>query len=268
MRNIFKNKKEEYEKEITKNETKITSEEKNKKETIFYGIVFGIILILSLITKFTSKDNENKNNNDNSTQSTNTIDNEDGLLKSLDNNNYDADLTIIADTDLLNLLIRKESQTKELIAKTYRDENQIFYINGDKIYKYSNNNFILDNSSNIYNRYDKTFMVMVNVNELIEKHTYEIDLKEEDYDIKRYKIEASRVIGIYNDYNKTDLNKRVSGEVILDIYYNEDTLKGMKLDLTNLYQNLNYDYIKVIYTYEFANFNKINIASLMEVPAE
>ncbi len=268
MRNIFKNKKEDLENKITKNETKITFEEKNKKEMIFYGVVFGIILILSLITKYTSKENENKNNNDNnSTQSTNTND-EEGLLKSLNNNNYDADLIIIADTDLLNLLIRKENETKELIAKTYRDENQIFYINGDKIFKYSNNNFIIDNNSKIYNNYDKTFMDMDNINELIEKHTYEIDLKEEDYDIKRYKIEASRVIDIYNDYNKTDLDKRVSGEVILDIYYNKDDLKGLKLDLTNLYQNLNYDYIKVTYTYEFANFNKINIASLMEVPAE
>ncbi len=264
MKNIFKSKKENEKSDVNKP----IDPEKSGKEMVFYGVIFCIILIVAVIMKFadTPKESTNANNNDKSGSNEKIL--EKNLLEELSENNYDADLTIIADTDLLNLLIRKESETKELISKTYRGENNIYYINASKIYKAVNNQFILEEKSNIYNNYDTTFINIENIHELINQHTYELDLKEEEYDIKRYKIEAKKVIEIYNEYNNADIIKRVSGEVILDIYYDKDNLKGLKLDLTNLYENLNFDYRKVIYTYEFDNFNKIDIDGFIEIPAE
>lgn len=267
LKEIFKSKKnneQNHENEYNQN----LDPEKSKKENTFYVIAFVVIMAAALILKFTENKEENKNdNNTNTPEEVSTNENKE-FLSDIEKNNFDADLTIIADSDLLNLLIRRESLTKELISKTYRGENLVYYVNGDKVYKNLNGAFTIDTNSNIYNNYDTTFLNMSNIQDLIDNHTYEVDLKEENYNIKRYKIEASRVIDIYNKYNDTKVKRRVSGEVILDINYTEDELLGLKLDLTNLYENLEYDYRKVVYTYEFDNFGKIDIKSFMEVPAE
>lgn len=264
----IKNKKD-PENEYDTNFSKIQDTERSKRENTFYFIFFIIILIAAVILKFTdNNDKEKTNTTDNSTNQEVSTNEDKEYLKDLDKNNYDVEINIIADTDLLNLLIRKESFSKELISKTYRDETAIYYINSNKTYKSVSSDFILDNNPNIYNEYDTTFFNVLNLKELINKHTYEVSLKEEEYNIQRYKIEISRVIDTYNEYNKTSLKKRVSGEVILDINYTNEKLIGLKLDLTSLYENLDYDYRKVIYTYEFDNFNEIDIDSFMKLPSE
>lgn len=266
LKDVFKTKKS-SEENLENEYNQPVDPSKVKKENTFYVIAFVVIMIVALIMKFTDKAEEPKTDNNNASEEVSTNENVD-YLKDIEKNNFDADITIIADADLLNLLIRRESINKELISKTYRGENLVYYINGDKTYKNINGTFSLDTNSNIYNDYDTTFLNISNLQSLIDDHTYEINLKEEEYSIKRYKIEASRVIDIYNEYNDTKIKKRVSGEVILDVNYKDEELLGLRLDLTNLYENLDYEYRKVIYTFEFDNFGKIDIKSFINVPTE
>lgn len=231
-------------------------EAKEKRTTYFYIIVFLIIFSLALTSRFFGDDNIS--NNDANSSSMEEVKEDSNLLEELKYNNYDLRFIEIIDSSFTEYLIRKESLNKELISKTHDDINDIYYIANNKTYKISLNKKY-ETNENIFNEVSKTFLDINNLNKLINEKTYELDLKEESYDIKRYKIEISKVIKIFNDYNNKNIKKIISGEVTLDVNYKSNEIKGLKLDLLTLHQNLELDNQRALYYYEFGNINKVKI---------
>lgn len=256
---IFKNKKNEEVEPVNKNI------ERENRTTYFYAIIFLIILLFALISKSVSKGEDKPVTPSN--DEINNVEEKSSLLDVLKENNFDMKLLVFANNNITEYLIRRESENKELIYKSYNDKGNVYYKNDGTLYELSNGKATITNV-NIFDDVTKTFLDINNINKLIANKTYELDLTEEEYDIKRYKIEVSRVITIFNEYNRKDIKKSVSGESILDINYSKNELKAIKLDLTSLYKNLNYDDEKVIYYYEFSNYNEIDISSILNLPAE
>lgn len=249
-----------FKKQKTDSEDQPQDAETDKRTMYFYAAVFLIILVFSVVSNFFSDRSDEKDESENQpNQQTETFTTPINLIES---NNFDMELIIRADSDLINFLIRRQSANKELISKTHGSFSKIYYKDADKLYEADGKLKQIDNID-LYNGYDTTFINTDNLINLVKNKTHEISLKEENYDIKRYKIEISKVINIYNEYNKSDLKKTVSGEVIMDVNYKGEELLGITLDLSALYHNFSSSYSKVIYYFEFEHFNEVDMSSIL-----
>ncbi len=254
MINIFKKSKE-------------TGEKKEVDRTlIFYGIVFALILVLSLTSRLL-KNNEKPVENTppvNTVEKDNKIDIEE-MVKVLENNNFDMELSIIADTDILNVIKRKENINKELVSVTCRDETKNYYRNNYDIYLIEEESYSLTNNVKFYNDYDDTFISITNILKLIDVSNDSLDLKEENYDIKRYKVSVEDTLKIYNNYKGLNIDKKYNGEDKVDINYKDEKLLGITLDLTSFYKNVNSDYRSIKYYFTFDNIGSADISEISNI---
>ncbi len=203
------------------------------KTTYFYGIIFVFIIIVALIVKFVpSKSNDNKTYNENITQE--EIIDYNKVLNDI-SNNYESDIII------------NKYYFNEYINVKKQGLNEIINIK-----KYDSNNTY--NQDDIINEnIDITFIKPQNILRLINAKTYS--------NKNKYMIETNNWLNLYNEINNAQLEKTVSGEILIEFISDKDNEYKIEMDLTNLYKNLNYDYQSVIYDMKFYNINKIDISN-------
>lgn len=233
---------------FNKNKEEENTSKEVGKSTYFYSIVFLIVLGFALFSNFFGSTNTKK-------QETTPVEIVDqNLFESLKDNNFEIKFLIIKDMEIKKYIIERESINTEIVTQIYKDTTEKYIIKENKVYK---DEKIIETS--IFDKTESFFMNIENIKNLINNKTYEIDLKEENYDIKRYKIEMSTLLASYNKISKEDIKKLVSGEIIIDVNYKNKDIESIKMDLTALYKNLEFDYENVIYYIEFSNKGKIKL---------
>ena len=219
--------------------SKYKNSNQEKKTTYFYGIIFIFIFIFALILKFTGNlttKEINKNNNVNEEKLETNITNYDDIFNNI-SNNYEENIQVdIYDSNFL---------TKEYInVKKDQDKKLITYVD---LNKSTIENKVPDNI-------DATFITPENIKKLMLSNTYKKDNK--------YMIETNNWIKLYNEVTNKNIEKKITGEIEITILSTENNELSLLLNLTNLYKNTNYDYIKVIYHIEFYNINNVDLSNV------
>lgn len=229
---------------------KFRSLDQETRNICFYGGLFVLIILAALIMKLTpSKVVVNYSNKN---QETNTKISYQDVLKSI-TDNYEEDVVVnkYYFNEYLNIKVKLQ---KEKINIKTSNNNETYYIDGNYLYKLNKENKYETYNEKIFKDIDTTFIKPDNILKLIDKKTYE----KEDV----YTIETTSWIDLYNKINNTNLSKIVTGEISLEfISYKNDELI-LKMNLTNLYKNLNYEYEDVVYLIKLKNINKVEIEDI------
>ncbi len=227
-------------------------EKRNKAILTFSGYAVFFILIL-LLGYF----GNNKNSNNDNYQSTDDLK---VKYEEIQNNNFDSNITIIADADILLVSIRRESKDKEIITKKYRDQVNYYFRQDNAFYEVNQEftNYSIKKDLNIYNNYDETFLDLDNIMKVINNETA-IYLAEEKSKIARYKVNETKVLSVYNSINNTQFMTNEDFDVIIDVHFNDHIVK-IELELTNVYNIVNEtDYENINYTMTFNDINNITL---------
>ncbi len=203
------------------------------KSTYFYGIIFLFLIVVALVVKFIP----NKEKEEKSVKENTTIE---------ETFNYKSLLNNISDNYELDIIINKY-YFNEYINIKKQGLNEIIDIK-----KYDSNN-TYNQDDTINEDIDMTFITPQSILRLLNINTYN--------DGNKYMIESSNYLKLYNELNNTNLEKIVSGEISIEFLSHENNEYVIKMDLTNLYKNLNYDYESVTYNLKFYNINKINLSN-------
>lgn len=235
-----------------KEQTPATEEDKDKS-MIFYGVIFIVILVVALITRFAPKDESEENNQNNNIPQQENI-----SFESIKNNNYDEEIYIITNNDLLNLAIRRENSNKEAISKTYNKEENNYYRTNFDIYHLEGPGKInIVNNIKFYEDFDETFLNISNIESLL--NNPEIKFSENGYKVYRYLLDMKDIINIYNKYNNTDLKNDLTEKALLELRIKEGESIFYNIDLTHLYKLLGKDYRYVRYEVKYENFGNISL---------
>lgn len=248
-----------------KNENMNETEKKdyeNKKNIIkLAGCILFIIIMIIYVNVMPKNYSNNKGQNNTNTIEENTILNELSNIK----DNYKQKITI--SKDLEELAIEREVLGNNEAGRQTIDDKETNYI------FYENEYYIIteevpikkDETFDPYLNNDITFINIENIIELINLSKESIDLAEENYKIKRYKISLSDLIVIYNKVNNAEISLKENKEINLNINYNEN-IESIEIDLTELF-NLIYeeDYKQVIYKIEYSDIEKIELDGIEEL---
>ena len=239
--------------------TEIEKEEQRKR-LIKIGIYVGVFVIAFIILKIENL-TSNKNNQEVKNEETEAI----KVVKNIKNiseDNYEENIYLSLDDDAITLNFQK-SNNVYIGVKKYHGEN-ITFIKKDNLY-YSLNQE--EQNVNVLSdfidfNYDKTFTELSNIKKLLEK-----DVKPIYYDGRLlYKFDNKDVISIYNNYNNTALIDLGNGYITLDIYYENDNLDYMLIDITSLYNKVNNkEYEQVVYKISFKETSEEDVSWLDEL---
>lgn len=223
-------------------------------------VLFIIIMIIYVnLTPNTSNNSQTQNNKNNIEE--NSILNELSNIK----DNYKQKITISKDLEQV-IIEREVKENNEAGTQTIGDNeiNYVFYEN--EYYIISEEESVKkDTTFNLYLDNDTTFINIENIIELINSSKDSIDLTEENYKIKRYKISLSDLIVIYNKVNDTEIPLKENKEVDLNINYNEN-IESIELDLTELFKLIYEEsYKQVIYKIEYSNIEEIELDGIEEL---
>lgn len=248
-----------------KNENMNETEKKdyeNKMNIIkLAGCVLFIIIMIIYVNVIPHSNNNNQKQNN-----TNNIE-ENSILNELSNikDNYKQKITISKDLEQV-IIEREVKENNEAGTQTIGDKeiNYIFYEN--EYYTISEEESVKkDTTFNLYLDNDTTFINIENIIELINSSKDSIDLTEENYKIKRYKISLSDLIVIYNKANNAEIALKENKDINMNINYNEN-IESIEIDLTELF-NLIYEenYKQVIYKIEYSDIEKIELDGIEEL---
>jgi hypothetical protein len=209
---------------------KFRSLDQETRNIYFYGALFVFIILTALIIKLIP-------NKELTVSCSNKEDiiNELTYQETLENisNNYEEN--IIINKYYINEYINiKKELDKEIVNVKKNNINETIYN--------------LNNKEEILNDIDITFIKPENILELIYIGTH---------DNNKYIINTDSWINIYNKINNTELSKKIDGQITIEFTSYKDNNLSLLIDLTNLYNNLDYNYEKVNYNIEFKNINKI-----------
>lgn len=212
--------------------------EENNNLGYFYGIIFVFLIIFALIIKFTSNNNNNNTNNDVN------LSNQNNKIESVIN--YKEVLSDISDNYELDISVNKY-YFNEYVNVKVEGTNKLINVK-----KFDSNNTYSQNDK-IDEDIDLTFVYPQNILKLLDYQTYSSENK--------YMFETNKWIELYNEINNTNIEKIISGEIVVEFLSNENNEFIIQMDLTNLYKNLNYNYNNVIYNMKFYNINKIDLSN-------
>lgn len=232
-------------------------EDRKKRAIIELSIYAGLFIIIIIFSQFNSNKNIQNNNNIN-----NNITME-SRYEEISKNNFDSKITISNNIEELTIELRRESDKKEIISKTYNDKTENYVFIEDIYYKLDleKSNIETIDNPNIYNGYDITFLNILNIIELINT-TDKIDLKEESYLIARYKVDLTDVLNLYNNINKTDYITLEESQIIINVNYN-NSIEAINLELTNFYNIIKPNtYTEIKYNLSFNNIGLIDLSDL------
>ena len=253
--------KEYFKKNKNMNETEKKDYENKKNIIKLAGCILFIIIMIIYVNVMPKNYSNNKGQNNTNTIEENIILNELSNIK----DNYKQKITI--SKDLEELTIEREVLGNNEAGRQTIDDKETNYI------FYENEYYIIteevpirkDETFDPYLNNDITFINIENIIELINSSKESIDLAEENYKIKRYKISLSDLIVIYNKVNNAEISLKENKEINLNINYNEN-IESIEIDLTELF-NLIYeeDYKQVIYKIEYSDIEKIELDGIEEL---
>ena len=235
----------------------------DKKKLIIYVVVFAVLIIFMRFTNNANPSNTNSNNNTNNQSE--VKDNVLELLTELKNNNYEMNLSIIVDTDLVNIIKRIQDKDTEIYYITYRGNESTYFRHKDNYFTINGETIERSNSYTKIYEYDETFLDMKNLITLLEDNSISaITLQEEKYNIKRYKIPLNNVLTDYNKIHNTNEFTSLNKEISIDIRY-KTSLTGIFMNMTH-YNNYLLDSNYTTFTYEisFTDINKVDLSSIVQ----
>ena len=181
------------------------------------------------------------------------------------NNNYLQKVTIIR--NLEEYVFEREVLDNTIVGRETTP-------NGETNYVYYDNNYYLisqeemikkDNTFKPFLDFDQTFIDINTIKEIIELSKEVVDLQEENYKIKRYKISLSDLIVIYNRINNTEVALKENKELLLNVNYNEN-IESIEIDLIELYKAVGKTDIKQIeYKIEYSNIGEIEMEGVEDI---
>ena len=222
----------------------------DKRSGYFYGIIFVFIFLLAVILKFTgnlSHPTSEASNNTKDKETTNTqILEYETIFKEI-GNNYEEDVIIylydtLAYADFNDALSGRPltALSKKYFINIKKDKE-----NEEKSYMDLKNAKVDDNISD---NVDTIFVDPENILELLKANTFKKNNK--------YMVETNSWIKLYNELTEKNIEKKVTGEIEIEMLsYDKNGLK-LSLNLTNLYKNTSYDYAKVIYDINIYNIGE------------
>lgn len=144
-----------------------------------------------------------------------------------------------------------KTNDKEIPGEYY--ENAIMFYHDNKRYYYKDNLYLVEEKALLMQNYDLDIL-KINIkmiNNLISNIT-----PTENSNIKQYLIPLDRFINLYEIDTDIDLSKMTLYNVPLNIYYNENEISKITLDLSNYYSlktNTKITYPLTIYLYNINN---------------
>ena len=242
------------------NKKNLTEEEKIKQDKLKLLLYLVFFVILIVVVRISNKNNVKVNN---PTDETPKVDEVISLLEPLKNNNYEVNLNIIIDNDLINIVKRMNNLDSEIFYISYRGEESAYYRYKEIYYILNNEEITKTNEYKKLFDYDETFLDINNLIKVLEEASY-IDLEEESYNIRRYKITLNDVLSIYNEINNTKEFTSLNKEIVIDVRY-KNSLKGIYMNITDFNNYIEKtEYSKVTYELTFDDINNVNLKSLEE----
>jgi len=241
--------------------SKIKTTNENQKNLI-YLIGYGALILIALIyVNLAPNSGEKKENYKENTNEVVEINIKEELEQIKDN--YSHKITI--KDGISKYIVERDIQDQKEIGLITTEEEQTNYIYIDDYYIIKDETNIIKEEVNVFRDYDGTFAKAENILAILNKAKEEIDLEEEKYKIKRYKISLSEFVTTYNQINKTDYRTDYNDVIIVNINYNEK-IESINMDLTTFYNNiLNLQKNEIIYTIEFSNIGKVDLTGLENI---
>ena len=229
------------------NKKEITEEENTKylKKFLFYGGIFLFGIIVVLTNKFYGNNVKNQNIKE---EEKNKI-SKNKLLETLDNINndyYSMNVYLTLDDDAITLNYQKLSDSLEIGRKKYHKNEQEYIKYENEYYLKKETNFEKEQDFLNFD-YDKTFIDLKNIKELLKEEGEYISYILNDYTIYKYTYNLNSGIKIYNNYNKASIMPLDNGNIEVTSYEKNEKLDYIEInikDLYNLINNTNYEIVK------------------------
>lgn len=233
----------------------------NEQKTNIIKLVIAVlfILVMVILTR-TSNSSTNSNSYEKETNTPKT-DEVLSLLKNLKEDNYEININLTINKDLINIVRRMQNKEAEIFYINFRGEENA-YFRDNKDYYIINETGI--EKTLVYKKlfeYNETFLLASNIVSLLENNnTSYIDLQEEKYKIRRYKISLNSVLEFYNELYGLSEFTSLSKEISIDIRYNNNTLHSIYMDMTNFNNYIeDTEYNVVLYEIDFVDIGKVNL---------
>ncbi len=249
-----------FQKKDIKTESEKAAYDKKMNIVKLIGCLIFLIIMIVYVNFMPKTLNENISNG-------NEILEDDIVTTELDkiNNNYLQKVTIIR--NLEEYVFEREVLDNTIVGRETTP-------NGETNYVYYDNNYYLisqeemikkDNTFKPFLDFDQTFIDINTIKEIIELSKEVVDLQEENYKIKRYKISLSDLIVIYNRINNTEVALKENKELLLNVNYNEN-IESIEIDLIELYKAVGKTDIKQIeYKIEYSNIGEIEMEGVEDI---
>lgn len=249
-----------FQKKDIKTESEKAAYDKKMNIVKLIGCLIFLIIMIVYVNFMPKTLNENISNG-------NEILEDDIVTTELDkiNNNYLQKVTIIR--NLEEYVFEREVLDNTIVGRETTP-------NGETNYVYYDNNYYLisqeemikkDNTFKPFLDFDQTFIDINTIKEIIELSKEVVDLQEENYKIKRYKISLSDLIVIYNRINNTEVALKENKELLLNVNYNEN-IESIEIDLIELYKAVGKTDIKQIeYKIEYSNIGEIEMEGVEDL---
>ena len=249
-----------FQKKDIKTESEKAAYDKKMNIVKLIGCLIFLIIMIVYVNFMPKTLNENISNG-------NEILEDDIVTTELDkiNNNYLQKVTIIRNLEeyvferevLDNTIVGRETTTNGETNYVYYDNNYYLISQEEMIKK--------DNTFKPFLDFDQTFIDINTIKEIIELSKEVVDLQEENYKIKRYKISLSDLIVIYNRINNTEVALKENKELLLNVNYNEN-IESIEIDLIELYKAVGKTDIKQIeYKIEYSNIGEIEMEGVEDI---
>lgn len=236
-------------------------EKQNKIKLILYVAFFVILIVVVRL----SNNNTNTNKNDPQMNNDRTEDQVILLLDELKENNYEVNINLIIDSDMVNIVRRMQDADTEIFYIKYRGNENVYFRNKDNYYILEGEEITKTNDYEKLFNYDETFLNPTNLVKLLEKNSSSfINMTEEKYNIRRYKISLQNILTMYNEINSSNEFTSLTKEDSIDIRYT-DKLKGIFINLTNFNNYItNSDNTVITYELTFDDIGSVSLTDLIE----
>lgn len=237
------------------NEENKKEESKNLlKKFALYGGIFAIGIFILIFNKVVGDQNQTNQKENTKTPQTNASENETlKILSEINDNFYSMTVYLTLDDDAITLDYQKVKDI-EMGEKKYHKE-QTEYIKANNTYYIMENNNFNKTDNFIDFDFDKTFINLSNIKELLKCNGEYSKDTQGNYNIEKYTYSIKDVIKIYNNYNNESVITTGKGSITLTSYFKNEKLEYIELNTTDLYnlienQNLKEVKYKITVTQE------------------
>ena len=233
----------------------------NEQKTNIIKLVIAVLFILVMVISTThsnSSTNSNLYENETNTPKTDEVL---SLLKNLKEDNYEININLTINKDLINIVRRMQNKEAEIFYINFRGEENAYFRDNKDYYIINETGIEKTLDYKKLFEYNETFLLASNIVSLLENNnTSYIDLQEEKYKIRRYKISLNSVLEFYNELYGLSEFTSLSKEISIDIRYNNNTLHSIYMDMTNFNNYIeDTEYNVVLYEIDFVDIGKVNL---------